>query len=110
MRGHTGAVPVPSRVTLADAGRTFRMRPGQRFALVLGGPPPNWRVTVSDTAVLQRVPNVMVVRGAQGIYQARQAGSAVLSAVSHYACESAHPACLTADRLFRVTIRVSASG
>ena len=108
--GHTGSAPVPKRVTLGDAGRTFRMRPGQRFLLALGGPPPNWSVRVSDTSVLRRVPNVMVVRGAQGIYQARKAGTAVLTAVSHYACESAHPACLPADRVLRVTIRVAAPG
>lgn len=83
------------------------MRVGQTFLLALGGPPPVWTVTVADGAVLARVPNVLVVRGAQGIYRALGAGTTTLLAVSHYPCESAHPACLPADRAFRVMVRVA---
>lgn len=107
---HSGSIPVPARVTLAAVGHTFRMRPGQRFLLALGGPPPTWRVIVSDTGVLRRVPNVMVVRGAQGIYRARRVGTVVLTAVSRYACASTHPACRPSDRVFRVRIQVAARG
>lgn len=82
------------------------MRAGQTFLLALGAPPPDWTVTVANTAVLARVPNVMVVRGAQGIYRAKQAGTTTLQAVSHFPCESAHPACLPADRIFRIQVRV----
>lgn len=115
-RAHTGPTPpgvvapapgpAPRRVTLGDGGRTFSLRVGQTFLLALGGPPPAWTVTVANGAVLARVPNVLVVRGAQGIYRALGVGTTTLLAVSHYPCESGHPACLPADRAFRLTVRV----
>ena len=81
-RTGTGAAPAPvgARVTRADNGRTYAMAAGGTFLLDLGGPPPDWQVQVDHPAVLARVPNVMVIRGAQGIYRAMAPGTAHLTA------------------------------
>lgn len=71
---------VPEKVTAADAGRRYTMRVGQRFTLELGDAA--WSVQVADQGVVSRVPNIMMVGGAQGEYQARAAGVTTLAATS----------------------------
>jgi hypothetical protein len=100
------AVPAPAKVTPAWSGRTVTMHVGGSFLLALGSPPPQWRVRVGDPRVLARRVNVTVVRGAQGIYDAKAPGRTVLSAVDHYPCQDATPPCLPPNRLFRLTVVV----
>lgn len=104
----TSTTPTPSEtriVTLADNGKTMDLHPGDHFLLNLGDAL-NWNVTVSDPSVVSRVPNVLVIRGAQGIYVARHAGQATLTAAGSAACRSATPPCALPDRLFHLTIVV----
>ena len=104
----TGTVPqpAPQTVTLANDGQTITMKVGQTFTLELGGPPPDWTVHVTDPSILARLPNFAMVRGAQGIYQADQVGTATLTATSTYPCQQAHPACMIASRAFWLTVVV----
>ncbi|HVN53932.1 MAG TPA: hypothetical protein VMT46_06335 [Anaerolineaceae bacterium] len=92
-------------VILADDGATVKMKVGQRFLLQLGEDY-DWNVTVADQNVLSRVVNITVVRGAQGLYEAHQAGTTGLTAVGDPPCRTATPACAMPSRSFMVTIVV----
>lgn len=78
-RSGAGGEPAPPvTVTRADDGRTLRLPVGGEFLLALGTG--TWTVQLSDPAVVARLPNVTAVRGAQGIFIAKQPGKATLSA------------------------------
>jgi hypothetical protein len=105
--------PVPSQaeptvaalvVTAADNGTILRLAVGQQFLLNLGSAA-DWAVTVADQQIVQRVIGVLVIRGAQGIYEARTAGTTSLSAVGSPPCTSG--ICPLYRLGFRVTITVS---
>jgi hypothetical protein len=91
-------------VTLANDLGTIQMQPGDTFLLMLGTGW-NWDVTVSDTSALRRVPNITVIVGAQGIYQALQPGTVTLTAIGSLVC-SPGTACPLLARVFRVTVVV----
>ncbi len=100
--GHPGGSTI--KVTLADDGSTIQMQAGQQLLLALGNHY-NWTVQVDDPLVLRRVTNIMVVRGAQGVYNAIQAGSTGLTATSGPLCPP-NVACPTPQKVFHVTIVV----
>jgi hypothetical protein len=41
-----------------------------------------WTVGVADRTILRRVPNIAVVRGAQGVYEAHALGTTKLAATN----------------------------
>jgi hypothetical protein len=92
-------------ITLADDGQTLTFQVGQSFLLFLGVNG-NWSVTVADPAVVDRIPDVFVIRGAQGLFQARRPGHTLLTATGDPACRQAQPPCATPSRLFSVQIVV----
>jgi len=107
--GATGATATPGAgaptVTLADDGRTVDLAVGQRFLLALGSNL-DWTVSVADTSVLSRVVNILVVRGAQGVYVANAPGTTTLTAIGDLPCRKAKPPCAAASRGFRITVNV----
>jgi hypothetical protein len=110
--GPTAAPPAPpsagqgATVTLTDDGMTIRLRVGDRFLLDLGDPY-IWDVTIADPSIVSRVVNIAVVRGAQGVYEARAAGETRLQAIGDLPCRQSRPPCLAPSRLFRLVIVVS---
>ena len=66
----------------------------------------NWDVTISDPNVLNRVINIMVIRGAQGLFEAHQTGQVNLTAVGDPLCRSVKPACMMPSLLFKISITV----
>jgi hypothetical protein len=92
-------------ITLADDGKTFTFKAGQRFLLNLGADY-EWSPVVADQGIVSRVPNIAVIRGAQGIYEAHVAGRTTLTADGEPACRQAKPACAMPSRLFKVTLVV----
>ncbi len=76
--GASSEPPTPLTVTTVDNGRTLTLAVGDEILLALGDGA--WTVRLSDPAFLAWVPNVAMVRGAQGIYVARRTGRATLSA------------------------------
>ncbi len=92
-------------VTAADNGATVHLAIGQQFLLDLGSAV-DWAVTVTDQRVVGRVIGVFVIRGAQGIYVARTAGTTLLSAIGSPPCPSGG-ACPLYRIEFRLTIVVS---
>jgi hypothetical protein len=108
--GPTAAPPAPvgqgPTVTLTDDGMTVRLRVGDRFLLNLGDPY-TWDVSIADPSIVSRVVNIAVVRGAQGVYEARAPGETRLQAVGDLPCRQSRPPCLAPSRLFRLVIVVS---
>ena len=98
--------PTASPITLEQDGATLTLRVGQRVLLMLGEAF-LWDVAPFDTRVVERVPNVTVVRGAQGIYEAVGVGSTDLSATGDPPCRQSEPACGAPSRLFRVHLVVT---
>jgi len=65
----------------------------------------NWEVQVADMNIVSRKMGVMVIRGAQGIFEARAAGKTELTATGTPNCAEGTP-CPAIARLFRLTIEV----
>ncbi len=102
------ATPPPANsliVTLDDQGKTIPLAVGESFLLKLGEEY-NWDISISDQAVLSRVKGIAVIRGAQGIYEARQPGTVTLSAAGDPQCRQSQPACALPSLLFSVTVIV----
>jgi hypothetical protein len=92
-------------VTLDDQGKTIYLTVGEDFLLKLGDEY-TWEVNISDQNVLNRVKNIMVVRGAQGVYNAGQAGKVTLSATGDPQCRQSQPPCGMPSILFQITVIV----
>jgi hypothetical protein len=96
-------------VTQADDGTVLHLAVGQQFLLDLGasnlGASMSWAVTVADQNVVGRVPGILVIQGAQGVYAARTAGTTLLQAVGSPHCTSG--ACPLFRIAFSITITVS---
>jgi len=99
------SAPTDLTITLADDGGTVRIAVGERFLLSLGTDY-DWGVTVADPSIVDRVRNITVVRGAQGVYVALASGTTVLSAVGDPPCRKTTPPCGAPSRGFGVTIDV----
>ena len=99
--------PTPSNLVVSrdDSGQTLRISVGQTFLLNLGEEY-RWTVTVSDQNVLTREVNILVIRGAQGIYRALSPGQATLSAVGDAACREQKPPCMIPSAVFEITVIV----
>ncbi len=102
----SGSPGEPGQVTLADNGLTIPLTVGQSFLLNLG-PEYNWTVTVDDPAILSREVNVLVIRGAQGIYKANAPGETGLTADGDPACLQDSPPCLAPSKVFTLKVMVS---
>ena len=104
--------PTPTRppalgrtITLADHGSTLTMLVAQRFLLSLGDEF-QWKVTPKDERVLGKVPDVLMVKGSQGLYEAKKKGRTALDAVGEPACRKAKPPCEAPSRSFHLEIIV----
>jgi hypothetical protein len=99
--------PTPSgrEITRADHGQTVELQVGERFLLKLGEDY-DWTVTVADTQAVSRVINITVVRGAQGVYEAKRTGQTTLSAVGDPPCLKSEPPCKAPSVSFEVTLVV----
>ncbi|MEP7136447.1 MAG: hypothetical protein ABI904_16075 [Chloroflexota bacterium] len=102
-----GGNPIPETgITLEDRGKTFHLKVGDSFLLNLGTDVYNWTVTVDNESVLHLKMGVMVIKGAQGIYDALTPGTATLSAAGDPICLQSNPPCASPSILFTVTILV----
>lgn len=94
-------------VTLSENGMTFVFHSGESFLLNLGMDIYDWTVDVDNQNVLHRELNVMVIRGAQGIYIAQDPGTATLTASGNPLCLQSTPPCMMPSLLFRITVIVA---
>jgi hypothetical protein len=98
------AAASPVTVTQADDGTILHLAVGQQFLLDLGASM-SWAVTVADQSVVGRVPGILVIQGAQGVYVARTAGTTLLNAVGSPHCTAG--ACPLFRIAFTITIKAS---
>ncbi len=84
--GADATPPAPKTVTYDDNGKTITLRVGEQFLLKLGDSY-TWTITVDDPSVVSRVINIAVVRGAQGVYEAKKTGATTLTANGLIVCQ-----------------------
>ena len=89
-----------------DNGKTFTYHVGDSFLLDLGTDIYDWEVTIADENILTMKKGVMVIQGAQGIYDALATGTTTLTAVGSPKCLQSQPPCGMPTLLFKVTIVV----
>ena len=92
-------------LTLDNNGQTLVLQKGQRFLLKLDEAY-DWQITIADPNRISRVKNVMVIKGAQGLYEALAVGKTELTAQGDPLCRSQKPACARPSLLFSQTITV----
>lgn len=93
-------------VTLEQNNQKISLKKGESFLLKLGNNY-NWNIDISDQTVVSRVINIMVINGAQGIYEAHNPGTVTLTAQGDPFCLSSIPRCAMPSILFRVNITVT---
>lgn len=92
-------------VTLEQNRQTISLHQGETFLLKLGEIY-QWNIVIDHPEVISRIPNIAVVRGAQGVYRAIQAGTATLSADGDPLCRQSKPACMMPSIRFSVQVEV----
>ena len=95
----------PQRITLQNAGESLSYSIGDRVLVQLGTGYA-WTLSFSTPGIFTRVPNYMLILGAQGLFTAAHQGRTVLTAVGTPTCRSSHPACALPSRLVRFTLVV----
>ena len=88
-----------------DQGKTITMNTGDSFLLQLGDVY-TWDISISDQAILSRVMNIAVIKGAQGVYIAHQPGTVTLIAAGDPLCRQSQPPCMMPSIAFKVTVVV----
>ncbi len=104
----SGQTPQPENkiVTLADNGGTINLSVNETFLLKLGEDY-EWNITIDDMTVISRVPNVLVVRGAEGLYRAHKPGHTNLTAAGDPVCRKNQPPCEAPTLLFHIGVNVA---
>jgi len=92
-------------IILEDSGKSITLKIGQSFLLKLGEDF-EWNVEVDNQDVVSRALNIMVIRGAQGVYEAHAPGHATLTAVGDPPCLHSEPPCKIHSTLFTLDIEV----
>lgn len=93
-------------VTLNDNGKTLNLRVGDSFLLNLGADVYDWDVAIDDQSVISLHMGVLVVKGAQGIFDAHTPGTANLTAVGNPQCLNSNPPCMMPSIMFKITVIV----
>jgi hypothetical protein len=96
----------PTTITQENNNQTIELNVGDTFLLKLGEEY-MWNVEIDNDDVVSRVKNIAVIRGAQGVYEAKMPGSVTLSAVGDLPCREEVPPCAAPTILFKIQINVS---
>ena len=94
-------------ITRADDGKTVAANLGDSVLVKLGDDF-NWTITASGQPLLRRVPNVLLIRGAQGLYDVQRPGETDWTATGSPICAPEQP-CPLLLATFRVHISVAGS-
>jgi len=62
---------------------------------------------VLDTTILQKVDDVEIIPGSQGVFEAKRAGSTKLNAIGELPCHKTIPACLAPTLNFEFDVVVA---
>lgn len=93
-------------ITFEDNGKTFHYNVGDSFLLNLGTDVFEWTVTVENQNVVALRVGVMVIKGAQGLFDALGPGTTTLTAVGDPLCRKSSPPCGAPTILYKVTLIV----
>jgi len=96
----------PTTITQENNDQTIELNVGDTFLLKLGEEY-MWNVEIDNDDVVSRVKNIAIIRGAQGVYEAKMHGSAILSAAGDLPCREEVPPCMAPTILFKIQISVS---
>jgi hypothetical protein len=96
----------PNVITLDNNNQLITLHPGETFLLKLGDEVYQWDIQIDNQAVISRVKNIAVIRGAQGVYEALQAGTALLTANGDPLCRQSKPACAMPSVHFALHVEV----
>ncbi len=89
----TATIPKVKFITAGDdAGKTTTLQINETVLITLEEGFYDWNITVDNQTVLNLVPGT-IIRGAQGVYQARSLGRATLIAKGDPICLKSKPAC-----------------
>ena len=94
-------------VTFADVGKPILLKTGDRFLLFLEKGAYEFNAIVLDTAVLQKVEGAEIISGAQGVFEAKRAGSTRLNVTGELPCSKTIPPCLAPSIYVEFSIVVS---
>jgi hypothetical protein len=94
-----------SVIALEDNGKTFTFQVGDSFLLNLGAGY-DWTVAVDNQDAVALKMGVMVIEGAQGVFDALAPGTATLQAVGEPGCLKSTPPCKIPTILFKVILTV----
>lgn len=72
-------------VTQADNGKTVHVKQGSRIVVSLGEDV--WTLTMTPMNIINRIKNIMVMRGSQGVYTADNVGTTVLAGEGRPNCD-----------------------
>jgi hypothetical protein len=97
-------------ITVADLGRPINLKTGERFLLFLQKAAYEFNPVVLDTTVLQKVDDVEIIPGSQGVFEAKRAGSTTLQATGELPCHKTTPACAAPTLFFEFSIAVTEIG
>lgn len=95
----------PITITQENNDQTIKLNVGDTFLLKLGEEH-MWNIEIDNDDVVSRVKNIAVIRGAQGVYEAKMPGSAILSAAGDLPCRDEVPPCAAPTILFKIQINV----
>ncbi len=93
-------------IIFEDNGKTFNYHVGDSFLLNLGDEVYEWTVTVEDQNVVALKVGIMVIKGAQGLFDALGTGATTLTAVGDPLCRKTTPPCGAPTILVKVTLIV----
>ncbi|MEK6299860.1 MAG: hypothetical protein AABO41_03990 [Acidobacteriota bacterium] len=97
-------------ITFADVGKPINLKTGDRFLLFLVKGGYEFNPTVLDPAVLQKIEDVEIIAGSQGVFEAKREGSTRLQAIGELPCHKTTPACLAPSLFFEFSIAVTEIG
>src|SRR5579885_2851618 len=99
------STPTIKTITLDDNDKSIHVNKGERFLVKLGS---NfiWNIQIDNQTVASRVVNIMVVKDAQGVYEAHNVGNATITGVGDPLCRTSIPPCEIHSVLFRANIVV----
>lgn len=93
-------------VTIADNDGSITLKTGETFLLKLGEGF-DWDIKIDNQNVLSRVMNIMVVKGAQGVYAAHDSGTATITGTGNPICLTSNPPCKIHSIPFKLNVMVT---
>ena len=93
-------------IKLEDNGKSFTFKVGDSFLLELGDEFYSWTVSFDPENIFTLKKGVMVIKGAQGVYEAFATGSTILIAGGDPLCRQVSPPCATPSIKFEINLIV----